>query len=437
MPNPEDKKASPIFSNMLAMLTPAASSVQQAMALAAADYATPGKLPAPTYTPASAYSLEEHLAGPGPAQAMQSRMQTTVPAFASLQSVPPPPTGKTKQLASTGSKRPSGRAQNFSSMMQIFGNQGHQQSLNQIEMLRQAVEKTKQQQISAAMPLMQYGQTLAQYRPEVQQDLSALASLVDAWSGSNLAQAYQAPQQPQVLDQAAQMQMKAKGLIAAAQEQSQSGLANVAQLQMAARKQHMAANFENRRLRILEESNRIKSLAQGGKAENAAKLRAAFLKTEESENIQNMIKLKNAVNKYSKLVSKKGITYTGKNRAVLDAAYTDLKIKYKEAAKLGALTGPDIEVLEDAIKPASGFRSMRGEALSGGQSGILAGLGQIQATLDSDAAVTMSVLEHAFEDDVYSGLLNNYKKQLALGPTTGRNQADAAKAELKRRGISI
>lgn len=63
------------------------------------------------------------------------------------------------------------------------------------------------------------------------------------------------------------------------------------------------------------------------------------------------LKLKAAA--YQQLVKQYGTSSFGEQKAKLDAAYADLKIAYKTAAELGALQGPDIALLEQALKPAT------------------------------------------------------------------------------------
>lgn len=73
---------------------------------------------------------------------------------------------------------------------------------------------------------------------------------------------------------------------------------------------------------------------------------------------------------YKNLLDTYGFQAVGSEKAKLDQAYADLKIAYKEAANLGALTGPDVSLLEEAIKPASGATNYLNYKLSGGEKGV-------------------------------------------------------------------
>lgn len=88
--------------------------------------------------------------------------------------------------------------------------------------------------------------------------------------------------------------------------------------------------------------------------------------------LSNLYQLSNT---YKKLVDTYGFKAAGKEKSLIDSAYADLKIAYKEAANLGALTGPDVTILEEAIKPsAGGAIKYLNYKLNGGKEGISAAI---------------------------------------------------------------
>lgn len=89
--------------------------------------------------------------------------------------------------------------------------------------------------------------------------------------------------------------------------------------------------------------------------------------------LSNLYQLSNT---YKNLVDTYGFNAVGANKTLLDNAYADLKIAYKEAANLGALTGPDVGIIEDAIKPASGATNYLKYKIAGGKGGVSAGIDQ-------------------------------------------------------------
>lgn len=123
--------------------------------------------------------------------------------------------------------------------------------------------------------------------------------------------------------------------------------------------------------------------------------------------------LKLKLSSYQDLVEKYGFELTGAEKAVLQNAYTELQLKYKEAANLGALTGPDLGLVETAIRSATpGFWGNVGNVLSLGQGtrNLTANLEQAQATLNQAASQTYEQL--LARDPLYETSL--YVKSLVL-----------------------
>lgn len=108
-------------------------------------------------------------------------------------------------------------------------------------------------------------------------------------------------------------------------------------------------------------------------------------KSPEGTKLTTLRDLQNSLKAYKDLVNKHGLTFTGAAKNEIESAYADLKIKYKEAANLGALTGPDIEVLAEGIKPSTGAKGIGSYALGGGKEGVLKGLAQIEGRIKQDA----------------------------------------------------
>lgn len=93
--------------------------------------------------------------------------------------------------------------------------------------------------------------------------------------------------------------------------------------------------------------------------------------------------LKAKLKNYRDLVSVYGFEAVGKASAEIDSAYSQLKIAYKEAANLGALTGPDVTIIEEAIKPATDVFNLPGYFARGGKEGVLASIDQVDNSVDA------------------------------------------------------
>ena len=87
---------------------------------------------------------------------------------------------------------------------------------------------------------------------------------------------------------------------------------------------------------------------------------------------------------YEDKIREVGFESYGVNKAVMDRIYADLKVKYKDTAGLGALTGPDVALLEEAIKPASGGPKQYAQYfLAGGKDGAIAGIESLRKSLET------------------------------------------------------
>lgn len=73
----------------------------------------------------------------------------------------------------------------------------------------------------------------------------------------------------------------------------------------------------------------------------------------QGKRVKTLGDLRLKVTAYKSLIEQYGTASFGSQKAKLDAAYADLKIAYKTAAELGALTGPDVALLEEALRGAT------------------------------------------------------------------------------------
>ncbi len=105
--------------------------------------------------------------------------------------------------------------------------------------------------------------------------------------------------------------------------------------------------------------------------------------------------LKLKLSSYQDLVEKYGFEISGPEKAVLENAYIELQLAYKEAANLGVLNGPDLTLVEGAIRSATpGLFGNVGNILrfGGGTRNLKANLEQAQSTLNNAAALNLEQL---------------------------------------------
>lgn len=129
---------------------------------------------------------------------------------------------------------------------------------------------------------------------------------------------------------------------------------------------------------------------------------------------------------YKNLVDTYGFKAEGEAKSLIDRAYADLKISYKEAANLGALTGPDVALLEEAIKPTSGGAiAYLNYKLAGGKEGI-------SSTIDTglkkaQAEALMNYKQLTSRNPGYGG--SEYVRSLISPFATDYNAVDLETAE--------
>lgn len=101
---------------------------------------------------------------------------------------------------------------------------------------------------------------------------------------------------------------------------------------------------------------------------------------------------------YKTLVEQFGTETYGENASLLDSAYAELQVAWKEAANLGALTGPDLQLIQDSVKPATGLRGARTNLQYGGASGIVNNVDRMIEKIDKEGV------------NEYSNLINRNQK---------------------------
>lgn len=115
----------------------------------------------------------------------------------------------------------------------------------------------------------------------------------------------------------------------------------------------------------------------------------------QGKKIKTLSDLKIKLNNYQGLVNEYGFESFGQNKASLENAYKELQLSYKEAANLGVLNGPDLTLIESAIRSATpGIGGQIANIASFGQGtrNLVANLEQAQQTLNSGATQNLEEL---------------------------------------------
>lgn len=115
----------------------------------------------------------------------------------------------------------------------------------------------------------------------------------------------------------------------------------------------------------------------------------------QGKQLQTASNLKLKLSAYQALVEKHGFETFGPEKATLENAYTELQLAYKEAANLGVLNGPDLTLVESAIRSAT--PGVIGNLLNiasfgGGTRNLRSNLEQAQTTLNAAAGLNAEQL---------------------------------------------
>lgn len=102
----------------------------------------------------------------------------------------------------------------------------------------------------------------------------------------------------------------------------------------------------------------------------------------ESKSVRSLSDLKIKAENYKKIIEDEGFAVKGAGKILLENAYADLQIAWKEAANLGALTGPDMSLIQNAIKPVTGFTGVWNK-FTAGKNAVIAGIDSALATIDT------------------------------------------------------
>jgi len=132
-------------------------------------------------------------------------------------------------------------------------------------------------------------------------------------------------------------------------------------------------------IKLREEEALQKSLANG---ELSLDQRLDLQKTDEFKGLESLKNLKTSILAYKQLVEKYGTAKFGPTQLnLLNGAYADVVTEWKEVKKLGALTGPDMGLAEDAIPRATPRKQDDGTY-------SMFGLGRLLGPINNNAILT-------------------------------------------------
>lgn len=255
---------------------------------------------------------------------------------------------------------------------------------------------------------------------DVQTDITPLMALVDSWSTSgarNNVASYKRPESgAEAQDRIRQMQ----GAIQKAREGLSGNELELlkSQLGIASQRELSADRAEERKLS--REALKVqKDALHADKLDKQAQAqRESLIKTKQAEQVEGIIGFTGALNNYENLVKQHGLNPTGEAGAALASAYSELETGYKEAKRLGALSGPDMGILRRAIDNAGGFEAWFRANTKGGAEGIRQAAAQIRKAGQRDFDRVHSTLTKAYPGEATKPLLDDYKGRFAALKTS-------------------
>jgi surface antigen len=155
-------------------------------------------------------------------------------------------------------------------------------------------------------------------------------------------------------------------------------------------------NYENFRNRVLDGDITLEQYDPALFRSEKAKL----LSNDSYIAMKSYSELQNSIKTYYDLVKKAGsVAWAEDNKATIKGAYADLKIKWKEAANLGALTGPDIGLIEEAIPNIlSVWAPLRKIKWGDATTEILDAIQSSSDIISRNAGRDLTAIENAFPD---------------------------------------
>lgn len=181
---------------------------------------------------------------------------------------------------------------------------------------------------------------------------------------------------------------------------------------------------------MLEARRSDRQLAQDQKSEQNfnLRLRSTINTSEEAKKIRNIGSLNTKLSNLEELVKKTGAELTGKEKAALDSAFRDAEVAWKEAANLGALTGPDVGMIQGALgQSPTSIAGIGRYALSGGKEGLLAKIKGARQRAIGEGQGHLESLQAVFPYSQAEGIYSDLTKKLQAP----ESEAEKIRKELK------
>lgn len=157
----------------------------------------------------------------------------------------------------------------------------------------------------------------------------------------------------------------------------------------------------------------------------------AIEKSPEAKQLLSLGDLKTKLQAYKDMVSASdGFQVMGSKKTALDSLYAELQVAWKEAANLGALTGPDLALIQAAVKPTSGASNFLDYKIGGGKEGVQSSIDTALKSLNQKGSKYTNLLQSKYsnvKDDPY---LVNLTSAFAGEANAGKAESAKSKYNL-------
>lgn len=158
------------------------------------------------------------------------------------------------------------------------------------------------------------------------------------------------------------------------------------------------------------------------------RIRSLVNTSEQAKKIRSVGSLNKKLSGLESLVQKTGAELTGKEKADLDSAFRDAEVAWKEAANLGALQGPDIEMIRGALgESPTSLRGIGRYGLSGGKEGLLSKIRGARQRAIQEGQGHLENVQATFPYAVAEPIYRDLQKKLEVP----ESEADKIRKELK------
>lgn len=286
------------------------------------------------------------------------------------------------------------------------------QQAEEAELNRQLTEQQQKNMGLAQQDIAQQQKALEGYKQlPIQTDLSPIASMLDAWYGTNQAKNYHPSETPQSrMEMIRQLQAglnKARGALS----ESEMSLLRT-RLNASAMKEQAALKALNAKT-LAQANKEQKKERDDAKLEiDQQKLRDSLSKSDIGKTIPGFINFKSALKTMREFVEQKGLPTSGVDLDLFNNLMSQAKLSAKDKFALGAITDSDAKLIGGLLGSEGGWtKVLASKLLRGSSAGAARALKQLEDATDKDFDRQLKNLRTSHPSKVVTPILDEYKSQ--------------------------